>query len=107
MRGLGAALATVLVGLTSAGCAPSCATVCAKLDRCDLNPTVDKAECELSCEREYNATIEQKLLDNDAPKEVFDDHRRCLGGHSCDEIAAGACYDEALFPFALATPPAE
>lgn len=80
------------------GCPPTCQSLCNKLDRCDLEPTLSRSECQTSCERELEVR-----RDDDEDRELlqaFNRHRICLGNNSCDEIAAGACFDEELFPIA-------
>jgi hypothetical protein len=79
-----------------AGCPPTCQQLCAKLDRCGFDPLVTVNECRISCERELDAYKED---DDKEGQKVFNQERRCLGAHSCDEIATGACYDEELYLF--------
>jgi hypothetical protein len=88
----------VVVLLLAPGCRPSCEQVCEKLLACDAveSPRVSQAECEDGCARE-EALVEtwddQELLD------AFHDEMDCVADSSCDDVAAGACYDEALFVF--------
>ena len=81
-----------------AGCPPTCEQMCRKLDRCGLTANVERAECQLSCEREL--TVARDAEDNSL-KATFNEHRLCIGNKSCDEIEVGVCYDADLFPFAL------
>ncbi len=87
-------LVAVSAGLM--GCAPTCQQVCRKLDRCELNGDVQLRECAAACEQEIS---DFRDTDDKEGKATFNDQRRCLRSSSCDEIASGACYDEALFPF--------
>ncbi len=80
------------------GCAPTCTQVCHKLDRCDLNGDVLVTECVASCEAEIS---DYRDTDDKDSKVTFNVQRKCLGSHSCDEIAAGACYESSLFPFSM------
>lgn len=89
----------VAVVVASAGCAPTCQQLCQKLDRCDLNGDVQVRECVASCERELSDY--QDTDDEGENKPTFNDQRRCLGSHSCDEIASGVCYEQTLFPFSM------
>lgn len=84
------------LGLGLVGCAPTCTQVCHKLDRCELNPDVLVTECVASCEAEIS---DYRDTDDKEAKATFNDQRTCLGSHSCEEIAAGACYESSLFPF--------
>jgi hypothetical protein len=70
--------------------------VCRKLVACETADNLNRLECEEACEREANL---YEVEDDDAMQAAFADHRRCLGAASCDEIAAGECYDEDLFRF--------
>ena len=81
----------------AAGCAPTCADVCAKLESCELQPEVSWLECRASCEKKY-ATY-QPFDEDEATRAAFDAERECLGAATCDEIAAGECYDPATNPF--------
>lgn len=81
---------------TLAGCPPTCGQLCGKFERCALTGEVRRAECEESCARELTAYRDD---DDKTLLRRFDDHRRCVGGASCDELADGACYDEVLYPY--------
>lgn len=94
-------LAVVLIALLSAGCTPTCERTCRKMLDCGTleSDRVSVVECEASCERQLNLYTgwddEQELDD------AIDAHRRCLRRATCDEIEAGECYDERLFPVGL------
>jgi hypothetical protein len=81
------------------GCAPPCGQVCRKVLRCDLDSErVAQAECELSCNQQgdlYARWQDEELL------QLYEDHRRCIVRSSCEELAAGTCYEgyEELFVF--------
>lgn len=92
----GSALAAAL--LLAPACRPSCEQVCEKLLACEEveSPRVSLAECEESCTREealYEQWDDQQLLD------ALYGEMTCIMDTPCDEVAAGACYDEALFRF--------
>lgn len=76
-------------------CAPPCAQLCAKLDRCDLNGGVSVDECTETCDAQIE--VYKAETEDDEAQKAYRRHRLCLGSHSCEEIAAGACYDEELF----------
>lgn len=79
------------------GCAPECKSVCRKLIDCGVDGSgVVFDECRQSCESQ------QALLEGWADElkvEAFDEHRRCIGRSSCEEIAAEECYDPEVFSF--------
>ncbi len=77
------------------GCTPRCQEICNKVLDCSLETTrVAKDECVLSCR------LEEALYDDwedDSKTAAFKEHKRCIGSSTCEEIASGTCYDEALF----------
>lgn len=91
-------LLAVLLPLTA--CPPPCRQVCRKvLFDCELDTErVALEECELACETQ-DALYE--LWEDERLQKLFDDHRRCVGRSSCEELADGACYEgfEDLFVF--------
>ena len=91
-----APLLAFLIGVLLAGCAPPCDQVCRKARKCDLSPRLSQDECVEACDRQrafYD--IEE---DKDG-KEAFAAERRCVMQATCEEIHAGECYDEEVFPF--------
>jgi hypothetical protein len=73
--------------------------MCRKLLDCDLDTQrVAFDECTTSCSSQQSLYA---TWDNQHLQQLWDDHRRCIGRSSCEEIANGACYDgyEELFPF--------
>lgn len=90
-------LTTCLASTLLAGCEPTCAQMCNKLERCGLAGEVDNRECEESCNRELGDA--RDLKDKDVLK-AFNAHRRCIGNASCDDLDAGECYTEGdAFPW--------
>jgi hypothetical protein len=85
-------IATALLLALLSGCAPPCGQVCRKVLDCGLDSErVSRDECELSCTQEEQL---YESWDNPDIQAAYDDHRRCLLSSSCDEIAAGECYNE-------------
>lgn len=102
MAGNGWVAGVVLVGglvLFGAGCAPPCGNLCRKVLDCGIDSErVAFDDCLASCTTQlelYRKWRDRELLD------LFEDHRRCISRSSCEEIAAGECYEgyEALFVF--------
>jgi hypothetical protein len=89
----------VMALLPLAACAPPCGQVCRKVLACGIDSErVAQSECENSCNRQgqlYNDWDDEELI------ELFEEQRRCISRSSCDELAAGACYEgyEALYVF--------
>ncbi|MEQ1501076.1 MAG: hypothetical protein ABMB14_02550 [Myxococcota bacterium] len=94
-----AAVCSLVLASVATGCAPPCRQVCRKVLGCGIDSErVALDECETSCvsqERLYEIWDDQHMQD------LFEDHKRCLSSSSCDEIAAGECYEgyEELFVF--------
>ncbi len=94
------AAALLLVGALGAGCAPSCDTACLKLvETCGgvgaERMTAD--ECGEACVAEddlYDRWTDTQL------RAALDAELRCIVSSTCEEIEAGACYDDSLFVFA-------
>jgi hypothetical protein len=91
-----------LVALASvmAACTPPCGQLCRKvLYTCELDSErVALDDCENSCSQQldlYRRWQDEELI------ELFEQHRRCIARSSCEEIAAGECYEgyERLFVF--------
>lgn len=77
------------------GCTPTCTEACQKVLTCDglESERVFEEECIASCNAQ-DAMIES--WDDDALREARDEHRRCLGASSCEQIEAGACVQPEL-----------
>ena len=89
---------SLLLASLLGGCQPTCEDVCTKIVACDNAGTerMPADECKLSC-------LDQKSLyagwTDTVLEASFDDELSCLDASSCDEIAAGTCYDEDLWSF--------
>jgi hypothetical protein len=82
------------VALALAGCRPTCTAACTKVRSCDLTAELTQQECEAQC------GAQQAEVDSDAEADaLWGEHLSCIASASCDEIAAGACYDAELFAF--------
>jgi hypothetical protein len=72
--------------------------VCDKVVECDDLGTerMPPEECKESC-------LQQKALyatwTDTQLRDAFDDELSCIDDSSCDDIAAGVCYDEDLWSF--------
>lgn len=91
-------LVPALVLLIASGCTPTCERTCRKILKCDNleSDRVSVFECQATCENQrslYEGWADEKELDK-----ALDAHRRCLVRSTCEEIEAGECYDERLFP---------
>jgi hypothetical protein len=77
-------------------CGSTCSSVCDKLLSC---PQLDAAaisdkECDLDCAVQENAYESDPIL-----SAAFEVYKDCVMDSSCDQLAAGACYEEGLFAF--------
>jgi hypothetical protein len=95
-------VAALLAIVSTAGCEPTCAQSCRKVIGCDLeSQRVVQDECEAAC------VFQERLYDDwedDTKQAAFSDHKRCLARRSCDEIAAGDCYDPEIFLYPQSDP---
>jgi len=80
-----------------AGCAPDCETTCRKVLSCDIDSPREAIDmCKTSCETETHL---YDVWGDDDKQKAFRDERSCLKQSTCDEIAAGKCYDEDMYAF--------
>lgn len=89
----------LLLSLILAGCTPTCDQVCTHLvEECgDLGTERSTAaECEEQCISQKNLLIKWR---DTQKQDAFYAELECLESSSCDEIAAGACYDEDIWSF--------
>ena len=94
-------LIAIAVAAAVSGCAPSCERTCRHLLDCDAAldaETVALDQCEEQCIR-TDALYESWEDDGDTKRVAFDEHRSCIVGATCGELADGACFDEELFPY--------
>jgi hypothetical protein len=83
--------------MLAAGCAPTCASVCRKAMSCELDsPRTSTTECEDTCTHQLRLYQD---WDDEELQDAFDEQRQCIADATCDEIADGVCYDEALYVF--------
>ena len=92
-----------LVGLLIAGlmggCTPTCKQTCNKITGCEQLADYSGTHpdfCAETCIRQetlYQVWEDYDLLDR------LDAHKECLMDATCDDIAAGVCYDEELYAF--------
>ena len=92
------AIAAFAFTVSSAGCKATCADVCDRLVECYGLPTerMSSAECEDSCKSQ--STLYDGWTDiqkQDALQAELD----CLNEAACDDIAAGVCYDDAIWSY--------
>jgi len=88
-----------LLASLSSGCAPSCDRVCDKVIACGLDsPRTSQDACVEDCDRQ--AALYDEWWDDQVKVDAFKEHKRCVMDATCDELAAGACYDPLLFIFA-------
>lgn len=80
------------------GCTPACQDVCEKLVDCDDLPTwrMSATECEEQCQLQQ---ARYSTWDDVARREAYEDELSCLYESSCEDVAAGVCYDEEVFAF--------
>lgn len=92
-----AAALLLILGAGLSACEPTCKATCRKLLACDdvNSPRVSQDDCEYSCTTQQNL-YEQDWEDTQL-REALADAKRCVSASSCEDIAAGVCYDEDLY----------
>ena len=94
--GLRQLIFTTAVAVTSTACEPSCEQTCETLLACEETHTdrVALDDCTASC------LVQQRLYDEWEDVELqesFIDYKLCVAQENCEDIAAGACYNEELY----------
>jgi len=92
----------LLLGVTVqalAGCHPTCKHVCKTLLACDEveSARVNLYECVDACNRQE--ALYKEEWENPSLLDAFYAENNCIVDASCEEIAAGACYDPELYPY--------
>jgi hypothetical protein len=85
-----------VVALLAEACGPPCRSVCHKvLFECGNldSQRVALDECELSCQQQE---VLYDFWEDEEKADLFDEHKRCIRSSSCEEIAAGACYQDGM-----------
>lgn len=79
-------------------CTPTCEEACKAIVACGNEGTelLSADACEEQCnnQRDLYDTWDDKAL-----QDAFDDSLSCYKNSSCDELAAGACYNEDLWSY--------
>ena len=67
------------------------------INECDLGGSMTEAECEETCKLQHSLYHDEW---EDVQKEdAFDAQLSCITGSTCEELEAGACYDEAVWSY--------
>lgn len=88
----------LLIVLALAGCEPTCEDVCEKLVDCENAGTerMSAEECKESCQDQE--TLYDRWTDTQL-RDAFVAEKQCIDASTCDELAAGVCYDEDLWSY--------
>gem|GEM_PF-1476639 len=82
---------------------PTCRSVCRKLSRCDEVKSADyiaTEECRDLCD--VQETYYDRLEDDEelvSDFESWNSYKWCVVTETCEDVADGVCYDEALYAF--------
>lgn len=84
-----------------AACTPTCEQSCRKLLSCELDesPRTALEECQGACESQERLYESWEDDDPDNKVDRLHQQRQCIRAATCDEIAAGACFDPFLDAF--------
>jgi len=88
--------------LVAPGCTPTCEQVCDKLVGCDGLSTERQtaAECTETCQTQQE--LYQRWTDTELRAD-FDGQLSCLNDATCEQIAAGECFDAELYAWSSDT----
>lgn len=89
----------MMLFLGASGCTPTCERVCTRLveDCGDLGTErMATYECEENCAQQRD--LYERWTDTQK-QDAFDAQLSCLVDATCDEIAAGVCYDEEVWSY--------
>lgn len=86
-----------LLPVLALGCHPTCKKVCKTLLACEEveSSRINQEECEESCERQE--ALYEKEWEDTVLLDAFYAQNSCIVDSSCEEVAAGACYDPSLY----------
>ncbi|MCK6516179.1 hypothetical protein L6R46_14125 [Myxococcota bacterium] len=92
------ALALAAAALSSAGCTPSCDQTCRRLFNCESLEVYGMTEdtCVEDCL--YQEAVYERWDDVEL-REAYQESRRCVADATCEDLAAGVCFDETLYPY--------
>ncbi len=90
--------AALLATLLLSGCTPTCEEVCVRLvDECGSGTElINTDECQESCQDQRD--LYQKW-DDGGLRDDFDASLECYRDSSCEDISAGACYNQDIWTF--------
>jgi hypothetical protein len=77
-------------------CSPDCDRTCQKLLTCDEleAPEMGEEECVSACNAQVNLYEDEE---DEATQNALDDYKSCVIDSTCDELAAGVCYNEDIY----------
>jgi hypothetical protein len=83
---------------TLLGCSPTCADACTVVASCgeSLGDFPNEAECNEACASQ-RATVDEN--GDTGVQDAFERELRCLAAATCDDLAAGACYEEQVWSY--------
>ena len=92
------ALAVVAASLSLGGCTPSCDQTCRRLFNCAALEVYGMSGDTCTEDCLYQEAVYDDWDDVEL-REAYKESRRCVAAATCEDLAAGVCFDETLYPY--------
>ena len=92
------ALAVFAASLSLGGCTPSCDQTCRRLFNCEALEVYGMTGDTCTEDCLYQEAVYDDW-DDVALREAYKESRRCVADATCEDLAAGVCFDETLYPY--------
>ena len=92
------ALAVVAATLTLGGCTPSCDEAWRRLFNCEALEVYGMTGDTCTEDCLYQEAVYDDWDDVEL-REAYKESRRCVADATCEDLAAGVCFDETLYPY--------
>jgi hypothetical protein len=92
------ALAVLAASLSLGGCTPSCDQTCRRLFNCEALEVYGMTGDTCTEDCLYQEAVYDDWDDVEL-REAYKESRRCVADATCEDLAAGVCFDETLYPY--------
>lgn len=91
-------LAVLAASLGLGGCTPSCDQTCRRLFNCEALEVYGMTTDTCTEDCLYQEAVYDDWEDAEL-REAYKESRRCVADATCEDLAAGVCFDETLYPY--------